>query len=132
MSTSVERLKGSIPPVVTPLYNGEVDYETYARLIEFQIKNGSHGILVNGTSAEPSTLTIEERNRLVTVAVELASKRVPVVAATGSQSLAETRQLSEHAAKARPPILFAAELLQCEWLGVNPVFYALKFRGGSR
>jgi 4-hydroxy-tetrahydrodipicolinate synthase len=86
--------------VVTPLYNGEVDYETYARLIEFQIKNGSHGILVNGTSAEPSTLTIEERNRLVTVAVELASKRVPVVAATGSQSLAETRQLSEHAAKA--------------------------------
>jgi 4-hydroxy-tetrahydrodipicolinate synthase len=100
VSASVERLKGSIPPVVTPFHNGEVDYETYARLIDFQIKNGSHGILVNGTSAEPSTLTIEERNQLVNVAVEVAAKRVPVVAATGSQSLAETRQLSEHAAKA--------------------------------
>ena len=100
MSASVDRLKGSIPPVVTPFHNGEVDYETYARLIEFQIKNGSHGILVNGTSAEPSTLTIQERNRLVDVAVQVASKRAPVVAATGSQSLAETRELTEHAAKA--------------------------------
>lgn len=100
MSASVERLQGSIPPVVTPFHNGDVDYETYARLIEFQIKNGSHGILVNGTSAEPSTLTIDERNRLVDVAVQVAAKRTPVVAATGSQSLAETRQLTEHAAKA--------------------------------
>jgi 4-hydroxy-tetrahydrodipicolinate synthase len=93
-------LKGSIPPLVTPFRHGEVDYEAYARLVEHQIKNGSHGILVNGTTAEPSSLSVEERNRLIDVAVQVAAKRVPIVAATGSQSLRETKQLTEHAAKA--------------------------------
>jgi len=96
----LDSLKGSIPPIVTPFRNGEVDYDTYAQLVAFQIKHGSHGILVNGTTAEPSTLSVEERNRLVDVAVQVAAKRVPVVAATGSQSLRETRLLTEHAAKA--------------------------------
>jgi len=95
-----DRLKGSIPPLVTPFRNGEVDYEAYARLVGIQIRDGSHGILVNGTTAEPSTLSVEERNRLVDIAVQVADRQVPVVAATGSQSLRETRQLTEHAAKA--------------------------------
>ena len=73
MSTSIARLKGSIPPLVTPFRDGEVDTEAYAGLVEHQIANGSHGVLVNGTSAEPSTLTIEERNRLVDAAVELTT-----------------------------------------------------------
>jgi 4-hydroxy-tetrahydrodipicolinate synthase len=96
----LSRLKGSIPPLVTPFKQGEVDYDAYARLVALQIERGSHGILVNGTSAEPSTLTVEERNRLVDVAVNAAAQRVPVVAATGSQSLAETRSLTEHAVRA--------------------------------
>jgi 4-hydroxy-tetrahydrodipicolinate synthase len=100
MTASIDSLKGSIPPLVTPLRGGEVDYETYARLVEHQIVNGSHGILVNGTTAEPSSLTMEERNRLVDVAVEVTARRVPVVAATGSQSLRESIGLTEHAAKA--------------------------------
>ena len=77
-----------------------MDYDAYARLVEFQIRNGSHGILVTGTTAEPSTLSVEERNRLVDVTMQVAARRVPVVAATGSQSLRETKQLTEHAAKA--------------------------------
>lgn len=100
MNARLDRLKGSIPPLVTPFRNDAVDYEAYARLVAFQIQNGSHGILVNGTTAEPSTLSVEERNRLVDVAVQAAAGRVPVVAATGSQSLRETRELTEHAAKA--------------------------------
>jgi 4-hydroxy-tetrahydrodipicolinate synthase len=100
MGASLDALKGSIPPIVTPFKDGEVDYDAYAKLVAFQIENGSHGVLVNGTTAEPSTLTIEERNRLVDVAVSVAAKRIPVVAATGSQSLKETAQLTEHAAKA--------------------------------
>ena len=100
MAAPLDSLKGSIPPVVTPFRDGEVDYDTYARLIEHQISNGSHGVLVNGTTAEPSTLTTEERNRLVDIAVQVAAKRVPVVAATGSQSLQESIKLTEHAAKA--------------------------------
>ena len=96
----VSELRGSIPPLVTPFTNGEVDYDAYAKLVTFQIEQGSHGIVVNGTTAEPSTLTVEERNRLVTTAIETAAGRVPVVAATGSQSLAESRVLTEHAVDA--------------------------------
>ena len=100
MSSARDRLRGSIPPLVTPFRNGEVDYEAYGRLVAWHVKNGSHGVLVNGTTAEPSTLTLEERNRLVDVAVQAAGGKIPVVAATGSQSLAETRVLTEHAARA--------------------------------
>ena len=100
MTASLDTLKGSIPPLVTPFRNGEVDYDAYGRLVELQIKNGSHGILVNGTTSEPSSLTVEERNRIIDVAIQVAAKRVHVCAATGSQSLRETKQLTEHAAKA--------------------------------
>jgi 4-hydroxy-tetrahydrodipicolinate synthase len=95
----ISRLRGSIPPLITPFRNGAVDYEAYARLVEFQIREGSHGILVNGTTSEPASLTVEERNRLVDVAVQTASGRVAVVAATGSQSLAETEVLTDHAVR---------------------------------
>ena len=98
--SDLDRLKGSIPPVVTPIRGGAVDYEAYAGLIEFQVAQGSHGVLVNGTTAEPSTLTIDERNRLIDIAVETVKGRIPIVAATGSQSLAETEQLTAHAASA--------------------------------
>lgn len=97
---SLAALRGSIPPLVTPFTRGAVDYDRYAQLVNFQIEEGSHGILVNGTTAEPSTLTLDERNRLVTVAIETVAGRVPVVAATGSQSLAESRVLTEHALRA--------------------------------
>ena len=91
-------LRGSIPPLVTPFKDGEVDYDAYAGLIDYQVENGTHGILVNGTTSEPSSLTVEERNRLVDVAVEAAAGRVTVVVATGSQSYAETEALTLHAA----------------------------------
>lgn len=100
MSIGVERLKGSIPPLITPFRNGEVDLEGYAGLVNFQVEQGSHGILVNGTTSEPSTLTVEERNRLIDVAMETVAGRIPVVAATGSQSLAETQVLTAHAVAA--------------------------------
>ena len=98
--TSARPLRGSIPPLVTPFRNGAIDERQYASLVEFQIAQGSHGILVNGTSGEPSTLTVAERNRLVDVAMEAAAGRLTVVAATGSQSLLETRELTAHAARA--------------------------------
>jgi 4-hydroxy-tetrahydrodipicolinate synthase len=98
--TEVDRLRGSMPPLITPFRDDEVDYETYRSLVEFQIAEGSHGILVNGTTSEPASLTVEERNRIVDIAMETVGGRLPVVAATGSQSLAETRRLTEHAAEA--------------------------------
>ena len=96
----LNKIRGSIPPVITPFVNGEVDYKTYASLIEHQIQNGSHGILVNGTTAEPSTLTLEERNKLINIAVEIVNGKIPVIAGTGSQSIIETKILTNHAVKA--------------------------------
>ncbi len=98
--SKTDRLKGSIPPLVTPFRDGAVDYDAYQRLCEFQIAQGTHGILVNGTTAEPASLTVKERNRLVTLAVETVKGRVPVVAATGSQNIIETQALTDHAVKA--------------------------------
>jgi 4-hydroxy-tetrahydrodipicolinate synthase len=93
-------LRGSYPPVVTPFRDGRVDYDKYAELVERQAREGSHGVLVTGTTAEPSSLTADERAELVRVAVETVARRIPVVAATGSQSLAETVELTARAEKA--------------------------------
>ena len=98
LSLDKTQLRGSIPPLVTPFKGGEVDYAAYAGLIEFHAGK-SHGVLVNGTTSEPSSLTLEERNRLVDVAVEAAAGKLTVIAATGSQSFAETEALTRHAAK---------------------------------
>ena len=99
MPYDLAKIKGSMPPIITPFNDNQLDYEAYAGLVEFQIDKGSHGILVNGTTAEPSTLTIEERNKIVDIAIATNKGRLPVVAATGSQSLAETRLLTRHAAE---------------------------------
>ena len=101
----LNKIRGSIPPIITPFVNGEVDYKTYASLIEHQIKNGSHGILVNGTTSEPSTLTLDERNKLINIAVEVANGKIPVIAGTGSQSIIETKILTNHAVKAGVDLL---------------------------
>lgn len=93
-------LRGSYPPIVTPFRDGAVDEEAFARLVDFAIREGSHGILVSGTTAEPSTLTLDERARLVEVAIEAAAGRAPIVAATGSQSYAETIELTRRAGQA--------------------------------
>ncbi|MFI4925143.1 MAG: 4-hydroxy-tetrahydrodipicolinate synthase, partial [Vicinamibacteria bacterium] len=93
-------LTGSYPPLVTPFRAGRVDLDAYAKLIEFQIANGTHGLVVNGPTSEPTTLDAAERNLLVDTAVKVAAGRIPVVAQTGSQSHAETCALTDHAQKA--------------------------------
>jgi 4-hydroxy-tetrahydrodipicolinate synthase len=100
MKLKKDSLRGSYPPIVTPFKDGAVDYATYEKLVGFQVKEGSHGILVNGTTSEPSTLTVSERKKLLEVARSVAGGKVPIVAATGSQSHAETVDLSAHAEKA--------------------------------
>jgi 4-hydroxy-tetrahydrodipicolinate synthase len=93
-------LCGSYPPVITPfLENGDVDFDGYENLVDWQIREGSHGIVVNGTSAEPAVLTTAERKTLVEIGKRVAKGRVPVMAATGSQSFAESAELTDHAAK---------------------------------
>ena len=99
MTDDLSKIKGSVPPIISPFINDTLDYDAFAGLVEFQINKGSHGILVNGTTAEPSTLTVEERNKTVDIAIATNNGRLPVIAATGSQSLAESKILTRHAAE---------------------------------
>jgi 4-hydroxy-tetrahydrodipicolinate synthase len=93
-------LRGSYPPLVTPFRDGRVDLETFASLVDRQVRLGSHGIVVCGTTGEPSSLTVSERADLLRVAIDVVAQRIPVVAATGSQSLAETLDLTTGAEQA--------------------------------
>ncbi|WP_304459727.1 dihydrodipicolinate synthase family protein, partial [Alicyclobacillus sendaiensis] len=90
----VSRLRGSIVPMVTPfLEDGSFDERAYRDLIEWQIESGSHGISCAGTTGEPSSLTVEEREYLFEVTVHAVRGRVPVVLGTGSTNHAETLRL---------------------------------------
>jgi 4-hydroxy-tetrahydrodipicolinate synthase len=100
MKLDAKFLRGSYPPLITPFRDGRVDLEKFAELVERQVREGSHGILVTGTTAEPSSLTVDERTALVETAVRVAGGRLPVVAATGSQSYAETCELCARAESA--------------------------------
>ncbi len=92
--------KGSITAIVTPFKNNALDERAFKKLIEFQIGNGSDGIVPCGTTGESATLTYEEHERVVELAITAAAKRVPVIAGTGSNSTAETLMLTKHAEKA--------------------------------
>ena len=93
-----DRLRGSIAPVVTPFReDGEVDYEALAGLVEYQISNGSHGISVCGTTGEPSSLSLEEREKVMETAIRVAAGRVPVVPGTGSVNQKEALRLTRAA-----------------------------------
>lgn len=93
-------LVGSYTPVVTPFTDGAVDLATYEAIVDRQAANGSQGVVVTGTSGEPSMLTVDERAELVRAAVTAAAGRVPVVAATGTESLGATLELSRRAVDA--------------------------------
>lgn len=96
----VSFLRGSMPPILTPFRGETIDRESFAGLLEHQVASGSHGVLVNGTTSEPASLTVAERKAQLELALEVVGGRVPVIAASGSQSLAETLELSRHAAEA--------------------------------
>jgi 4-hydroxy-tetrahydrodipicolinate synthase len=90
-------LRGSIPPLVTPFRDGKVDFNKFAELAERQVQRGSNGIVVAGTTGEPSSLSVEERIELLKVAVSTVGGRIQVIAATGSASYAETLRLTTEA-----------------------------------
>ncbi|MBU0503946.1 MAG: 4-hydroxy-tetrahydrodipicolinate synthase [Candidatus Omnitrophota bacterium] len=90
--------KGSITAIVTPFKNNQIDEKSFRDLIEFQIKNGASGIVPCGTTGESATLSFEEHEQVIEIAVKQVNKRVPVIAGTGSNSTAEAIILTKHAA----------------------------------
>jgi 4-hydroxy-tetrahydrodipicolinate synthase len=82
-------LRGSITALVTPFRDGAVDEAALRALVEWQIAEGSHGLVPVGTTGESPTLTHEEHERVVAIVVETAARRVPVIAGAGSNNTAE-------------------------------------------
>ena len=91
--------RGSIVAIVTPFKNGKIDEKIFRDLIEFQIKNGTSGIVPCGTTGESATLNFQEHDRVIEIVIEQTKKRVPVIAGTGSNSTEEAIALTKHAAK---------------------------------
>ncbi|MGD0021507.1 MAG: 4-hydroxy-tetrahydrodipicolinate synthase [Smithellaceae bacterium] len=92
--------KGAIVAIVTPFKNGQIDEEALRELIEFQIVNGTDGIVPCGTTGESATLSHEEHDRVIEITINAVKKRVPVIAGTGSNSTAEALRLTKHAYEA--------------------------------
>ena len=90
-------IHGSLVAIVTPFKNGKIDEDALKKLIEFQIENGTHGIVPCGTTGESPTLSHEEHEYVIELTVKAVRKRVPVVAGTGSNSTKEAIRLTRFA-----------------------------------
>src|SRR3546814_16406507 len=93
-------LKGSLVALITPFRNGEIDEKAFQDFVEWQIAEGTHGLVPCGTTGESPTLSHEEHDRVVALCVEVARRRVPVVAGAGSNSTEEAIRLARHAKQA--------------------------------
>ncbi len=92
--------QGSITALITPFKDGKVDATAFQKLVEWQIDQGTHGLVPCGTTGESPTLTHDEHREVIELCIEAAAGRVPVIAGTGSNSTAEAVELTRHAKSA--------------------------------
>lgn len=90
-------LRGSITALITPFANGALDEKAFSNFVDWQIKEGSHGLVPVGTTGESPTVTHDEHRRVIEICIEVTNKRVPVVAGAGSNSTAEAVELTRFA-----------------------------------
>jgi 4-hydroxy-tetrahydrodipicolinate synthase len=89
--------KGSIPALVTPMHNGSIDEEALHAFVDWQIGEGSRGVVPVGTTGESPTLSHDEHRRVVEISIKAAAGRVPVIAGAGSNNTTEAIELARHA-----------------------------------
>lgn len=92
--------RGSITALITPFKNGEIDWAAFDNFVEWQIENGSHGVIPCGTTGESPTLSHEEHIAIVRRCVDVVKGRIPVIAGTGSNSTKEAINLTREAKEA--------------------------------
>ena len=92
--------RGSITALITPFKDGQVDQAAFQAFVEWQIDEGTHGLVPTGTTGESPTLSHDEHKRVVELCIEAAAGRVPVMAGTGSNSTEEAIHLTRHAKRA--------------------------------
>ena len=98
--TPAPRFRGSYTALITPFSDGGIDEAAFRKLVDFQIENGTHGLVPVGTTGESPTLSHEEHDRVVAICIEQAAGRVPVIAGAGSNSTNEAVRLAKHGAAA--------------------------------
>ena len=91
---------GSFTALITPFKDGQVDEESFVKLVEWQIEQGTHGLVPVGTTGESPTLSHDEHKRVVELCIKVTAKRVPVIAGAGSNATKEAVELSQHAKEA--------------------------------
>ena len=89
--------KGSIPALITPFINNEVDFEAFQKIINWSIDQGSHGFVPCGTTGESPTLSHQEHKDIIEECIRVVDKRVPVIAGTGSNNTIEAIEFTKHA-----------------------------------
>jgi len=89
--------KGSLPALVTPFKDGQVDFDTLAQLVEWHVAEGSHGLVPVGTTGESPTLSHSEHEQVIKAVVEAAAGRLPVIAGAGSNNTTEAIRFMRHA-----------------------------------
>jgi 4-hydroxy-tetrahydrodipicolinate synthase len=89
--------KGSFTALITPFRNGQLDEQAFRRIVEWQISEGTHGLVPVGTTGESPTLSHAEHKRIVELTVEVANRRVPVIAGAGSNATREAIDFTRHA-----------------------------------
>ncbi len=98
MTTEIRPIQGSIPALITPmLADGQVDYPTLRKLIDWHVAEGTDALVIVGTSGESPTVTVEEHREILRVSVEQAAKRIPIIAGCGANSTAEAISLAKYA-----------------------------------
>jgi 4-hydroxy-tetrahydrodipicolinate synthase len=95
-----DRIKGSLPALITPMKDGKLDEAAFRRLVSWQIAQGSHGLVPCGTTGESPTLSHTEHRRVIEICIDEAGGRVPVVAGAGSNSTEEAISLTRFAKEA--------------------------------
>ena len=93
-------LKGSIVAIITPFKDDSLDQETYIKLIDYHLNNGTNGVVPGGTTGESPTLSHSEHKKIIEIAVKECKGKIPVIAGTGSNSTDEAVDLSMYAEKA--------------------------------
>lgn len=91
---------GSLTALITPFNRGAIDEDAFARLVDWQIENGTHGLVPVGTTGESPTLNHEEHNHITELCVKFAKGRVPVMAGTGSNATGEAIMMTQFAERA--------------------------------
>ena len=94
------KFNGSMTALITPFENGELDIKSFKKIVNFQIDNGTDGLIPVGTTGESPTLSHYEHEKIVEECIKVADNRVPVIAGAGSNSTQEACKLAKHAAKA--------------------------------